>query len=329
MARCVFLFAAFAMLASLSYSMYDPCQPLSPISRGDAFPLGLVLVPSISASYLANLTVSNGGICNTTFQNFLIANYNASLAIFNLRMDRLQVLKMPFPDIVFSMYMASHPQLSAVAFRGNVTSQPVYIASGNTSETNGAGFMVSTALLLRFDLGQLQYLQWYDMTCNECGGVRSELCIHSNQASVQACATPLTSCTCANSTSSNCSLADDVFDVCSTAINAAWLGTDSKSAVMRTGPQVQRLNAYSITSLFNQARDKFMELKDFVYSNVVSSWNDINQDALNQYTSFEGGLSQYARSSLPSPPPSSSPPPSPPVPSPIPQSPPPPPNSTS
>ncbi|GIL63715.1 hypothetical protein Vafri_17744 [Volvox africanus] len=98
---------------------------------------------------------------------------------------------------------------------------------------------------------------------------------------------------------------------------------------MRTGPQVQRLNAYSITSLFNQARDKFMELKDFVYSNVASSWNNINQDALNQYTSFEGGLSQYARSSLPSPPLSSSPPQSPPVPSPPPQSPPPPPNSTS
>ncbi|GLI62292.1 hypothetical protein VaNZ11_004892 [Volvox africanus] len=150
----------FAMLARCTYSMYNPCQTLAPISRGDAFPLGLVLVPSISASYLANLTVSNGGIYNTIFQDFLIANYNASVAIFNLRMDRLQVLKIPFPDIVFSMYMASQPRLSVVAFRGNVTSQPIYIASGNTSETNGAGFMVSTALLLRFGEWLLCAVLW-------------------------------------------------------------------------------------------------------------------------------------------------------------------------
>lgn len=38
------------------------------------------------------------------------------------------------------------------------------------------------------------------------------------------------------------------------------MGTDRNQAVMRTGPQVQRLNAYSITSLFNTARNKFYDL---------------------------------------------------------------------
>ncbi|EFJ40595.1 hypothetical protein VOLCADRAFT_121703 [Volvox carteri f. nagariensis] len=337
-----FLLVLITVLVTLSGCLgikFDPCQPLSEIARGDAFPLGLVLIPSINASLLANLTAANGGMCNTSFQNYLVTKFNARVAIYNMRVDRLQVLKMPFPDIIFSMVNATTPLMALAAFRANVTSAPIYIASGYTPETYGAGFMVSTALLLRFDLGMLQYLQWYDMTCNECGGIRSDLCLHCTQAGIRACATPLNSCTCnttintdaasnssssnSSSSSSSCSLADERFDVCSTSINAAWLGTDRNSAVLRTGPQVQRLNAYSITGLFNTARDKFTQLKNFAYTNVLSSWNAVSSDAQSQYVDFEGGITQYDRKSPPPPPPS---PPRPPAPPPSPSPPPGPPS---
>jgi hypothetical protein len=28
------------------------------------------------------------------------------------------------------------------------------------------------------DKGFLQYLQWYDLTCNSCGGLTSQVCLH-------------------------------------------------------------------------------------------------------------------------------------------------------
>ncbi|PNW82649.1 hypothetical protein CHLRE_06g287800v5 [Chlamydomonas reinhardtii] len=344
------LACALVLLKSCGGIIYDPCQPLTPIARGDPFVIGLALIPAVNATLLANLTASYGGLCNTTFQDYLITNYKALIAIYNLRVDRLQVLRMPYPDIIFNMVNATPPTMALAAFRANVTSPAAYIASGDPAVTYGAGFVVSLALLPRFDKGNLQYLQWYDQSCNECGGKNGALCMHSTQAGVVACSTPLDNCTCTVSgvTNSSCSLDDARFDVCSTSINTAWMGTDRNQAVMRTGPQVQRLNAYSITSLFNTARNKFYDLKNFVYANVQSSWGAVSSDAQSQYVDFEGGLSQYTRSppppppspppappsppspphpASPSPPPAPSPPPSPPPPSPHPPSPPPPPEA--
>ncbi|KXZ46366.1 hypothetical protein GPECTOR_44g43 [Gonium pectorale] len=285
------LASGLAALSLCSGIAFNPCAPLTPVSRGDSFPLGLVLIPSVNASVLANLTESYGGMCNTTFQDYLIKNYKARIAIYNLRVDRLQVLRMPYADIIFSMVNATPPTLALAAFRANVTSQPIYIASGDTAQTFGAGFMVSTSLLLRIEEGTLRYLQWYDLTCNECGGATSQLCIHSSQGGIKACATPLDNCTCTTNgvANSSCSFDDERFDVCSTAINAAWLGTDRSLAVFRTGPQVQRLNAYSITSLFNAARSKFESLKNYVYTSVSESWSAVNSDTQSQYVDFWGG----------------------------------------
>lgn len=334
-----------------------------------------------------------------------ITNYKALIAIYNLRVDRLQVLRMPYPDIIFNMVSrrrrargvnervlvvgvadvkgsepenstrlgesvgpcrtplraqvnATPPTMALAAFRwvqgdrhlrathllsrqesyapfpvfkvlgppcigwpqcqalscaglempvscsaqtdcllsasscylrANVTSPAAYIASGDPAVTYGAGFVVSLALLPRFgapmhwqregkrvvrvagmlgvsrgctrtgspqsihgqqegagwfrtyqscglwmlcrrfacvtsgpfmpslraDKGNLQYLQWYDQSCNECGGKNGALCMHSTQAGVVACSTPLDNCTCTVSgvTNSSCSLDDARFDV--------------------------------------------------------------------------------------------------------------------
>ncbi|KAG2447892.1 hypothetical protein HYH02_007346 [Chlamydomonas schloesseri] len=311
--RFLLLACALVLLKSCSGILYDPCTPLTPIARGDPFVVGLALIPAVNATLLANLSASYGGMCNSSFQDYLVSKYNALIAIYNARVDRLQVLRMPYPDIIFNMVNATPPTMALAAFRANVTSPAAYIASGDTAVTYGAGFVVSLALLPRFDKGILQYLQWYDQTCNECGGKNGALCIHSTQAGINACSTPLDNCTCTvnGATNTSCSLDDARFDVCSTSINMAWMGTDRNQAVMRTGPQVQRLNAYSITSLFNAARNKFYDLKNFVYENVQSSWGAVASDAQSQYVDFEGGLSQYTRSPPPPPP---SPPPAPPSP---------------
>ncbi|GFR46972.1 hypothetical protein Agub_g8624 [Astrephomene gubernaculifera] len=302
-------------LSTCSGIQYNPCDPLTPIARGDPFVLGLALLPGINATKLANLTATYGGMCNSTFQQLLTSKYSAKLAIYNTRVDRLQVLRMPYADIIFNMVNASAPTMALVAFRANVSSPPIYIVSGNATETYGAGFVVSAALLPRLENGNLQYLQWYDQTCNECGGLRSQLCVWSTEAGVNSCATPLANCSCSAVSSSNgtCSFDSDQFDVCSTAVNVAWLGTDRYQAVMRTGPQVQRLNAYSITSLFNTARSKFITLKNYVYANLADSWGAVSSDAQSQYVDFEGGLSQYD-TRPPPPPPAPPAPPSPPSP---------------
>ena len=44
---------------------------------------------------------------------------------------------------------------------------------------------------------------------------------------------------------------------CSTAINAAWQGTDKNSYTFTTGSQLQRVNTLSLVSLFTKAYDKF------------------------------------------------------------------------
>ncbi len=102
--------------------------------------------------------------------------------MFQLRLDRLHVLRLPYPDIIFSVIGASTPTLAVIAFKSvwrlrhvgcntlcmcvssrlarrmpigrrsnGVYSAPAYLANGsNNTEIWGAGFTVSLALLIRF-----------------------------------------------------------------------------------------------------------------------------------------------------------------------------------
>jgi hypothetical protein len=42
---------------------------------------------------------------------------------------------------------------------------------------------------------------------------------------------------------------------CSTAINVGFSGTDAHDAAFRTGPQIQRLNQFSLVSLYYKAKE--------------------------------------------------------------------------
>lgn len=320
-ALAVVLACALAGLAPCSGLGYDPCAATTAVVKGGGFVLGLVLVPAVNDTVWSNLTAKfSNGLCSPGAQQELVTKYNAAFAVYNLKVDRLHVLRLPYADIVLRMNMTP-PTMLMAAFRANYTSPAVYIASGDDSITRGAGFVVSVALLARFDKGFLSYLQWYDQTCNDCGGKTSDICIASSKTNTYACATPLTNCSCYSEGTLNtsCIYTEPRFSVCATSVNAAWLGTDRNQAVFKTGSQVQRLNAYSIVDLFNTGRDAFNRVKNYTYTSVKQSWSEINSGIANQGPDFEGGLTQ-ART-LQSPPPPRpptppGPPPSPPSPSP-------------
>ncbi len=48
----------------------DP--PLPVWTQGDPFVLGLALIPGVNATLLANLSASYGGMCNSSFQDYLV-----------------------------------------------------------------------------------------------------------------------------------------------------------------------------------------------------------------------------------------------------------------
>ncbi|KAG2500746.1 hypothetical protein HYH03_001510 [Edaphochlamys debaryana] len=316
--------AAALLVSCVRAKIYNPCDAPNTIARGDGFVVGLMVIPNGNDTLVTAFNNLNQavGMCNPLWQQFLfnVTGGNAKFAVYNARVDRLQVFRMPFLEVARTMTNRTPNTLVMVAFRGNISSPPIYMASGDRSLTGGSGFVTSAALLLRFNKGDLAYMQWYDQTCGECGGPNSQICVASSQANIKACAIQVTNCTCAGmGLEPNCTFDNPLFKSCATAVNAAWLGTDRYSATMRTGPQVQRLNAYSLTSLFNTAIDKFKYALDIVQESVTGSWGDINANAQDQYLGFEGGLT--SRNNDPPRPPA---PPSPPIP-PIPPKPPSPP----
>lgn len=105
-----------------------------------------MLIPGGNTTALSTLIASGGnelGLCNATVQDHLVGMlchdytvhgelkechatlqmtaYNAQLAVFNLVVDRLQVLRLPYTDIIFPLVNATtnglSPTLVAIVFR--------------------------------------------------------------------------------------------------------------------------------------------------------------------------------------------------------------------
>jgi hypothetical protein len=111
--------------------------------------MGLALIPGANASLISQLISADSntlGLCNRTLQDALVSAarsqgcrattawlsshiislqvqyYDARIAYFNLALDRLQVLRLPFPDIIFPLVNVTDtkglpPTMVAVAFR--------------------------------------------------------------------------------------------------------------------------------------------------------------------------------------------------------------------
>lgn len=71
--------------------------------------------------------------------------------------------------------------MSVVAYWGHgegaVRSEPRYIRSNNKTLTTGAGQVGSLFLVLRFNAGNLKFLQWFSLGCGDCGGANAVTCM--------------------------------------------------------------------------------------------------------------------------------------------------------
>ncbi|KAF8056432.1 hypothetical protein HT031_006289 [Scenedesmus sp. PABB004] len=171
---------------------FDPCAAITPIRRTEPFRVGLVFWPGGLDSDWGALQP-----CDPAVQANLTAA-GAMFASYNVRADRLTVLKTSFPEELMLTGRApagAAKVISVVAFRNNVRSDVRYIASFDPGVTFGTGFVSSLALLAKFELGSLRYLQFFNLTCNDCGGRTSARCINSTS-----CAQDYSECTCVTRT---------------------------------------------------------------------------------------------------------------------------------
>eukprot|EP00195_Chlamydomonas_chlamydogama_P014351 CAMPEP_0202889840 /NCGR_PEP_ID=MMETSP1392-20130828/399_1 /ASSEMBLY_ACC=CAM_ASM_000868 /TAXON_ID=225041 /ORGANISM="Chlamydomonas chlamydogama, Strain SAG 11-48b" /LENGTH=250 /DNA_ID=CAMNT_0049573263 /DNA_START=266 /DNA_END=1018 /DNA_ORIENTATION=+ len=224
------------------------------------------------------------GLCTPSVKAQFAAE-GARVAVFMTRVDRMALLSLPYKDIVIPMVNippTKNNTVLLIAFRNNIFSNPVYLASAAPNLTSGVGFVQSVTLMARFSNGDLQYLQWFDVSCDACGGVSSGICVH--QPDVKSCATPLENCTCSgkNIPEWRCDYASDQFGQCNTGVNLAWMGTDQKGSAFKTGPQVEKLNAYSIVSLYYSVKQIVMSAYNNTKEAVTSNWNTIKGEAAEQ-----------------------------------------------
>eukprot|EP00878_Enallax_costatus_P015146 GHUV01015858.1.p1 GENE.GHUV01015858.1~~GHUV01015858.1.p1 ORF type:complete len:328 (+),score=61.50 GHUV01015858.1:609-1592(+) len=274
----------------------QPCRPITPLTRGSPFEVGLVFWPGGLEEQWGN-TTSGLQPCDPAVMANLTAQ-GAMFAAYNVRADRLTMLKTTFPEelILTGRSPSTAPKvISVVAFRNYVRSDVRYIASFDPSITKGAGFVSSLALLAKFETGTLKYLQFYNLTCNDCGGRLSSRCINDTS-----CALDFSVCTCASTTTaatntggrrlmqaasnstttngttaattSSCNYAN--FSFCATSINFAFEGVDSNSAAFKTGSQIRKLNSYSVLSLYFQAKAAFMDVKGMFTDTAGTYWGN-------------------------------------------------------
>lgn len=291
----------------------DPCAPLTNVNIGDSFTLGLLLWPGQNATavnaWINNLntavTVSGGtfdGYCTPNVTEFLSTNLSAAFrprwAVFSTRVDRLQLMQVPYSNIVLPMTdvpTGSPPTMVMVVFRAGIYSDAVYAASADPTFTHGkqspsqggVGFAQTLSLMASFETGTLKYLNWWGTNCDACGGVSSNLCIkQSIDANVYTCATALQQCTCSGLTppipAYACNYNNENFSSCNTGVQVAWVGTAANSAAFKTGPQIQRLNSLSIVSLFYTVLDYLQSLYSQTLSQITYSWGNITSESKQQ-----------------------------------------------
>jgi hypothetical protein len=78
-----------------------------------------------------------------------------------------------------------------LTFSGAVRSEARYAASLDANATRGTGIVATLSLMGKFERGELKHLQFYNLTCNECGGVGSGKCLAWSD-----CALPDDKCPC-------------------------------------------------------------------------------------------------------------------------------------
>lgn len=293
-----------SLLAHLVGSLVlNPCTEPTPVERGKGFVVGLAWWPGGTPADWGNATNSSAvHPCNPAVKDKLAAA-GVQWGVYNSKVDQLMVLKTSYLETRYMMNKTldgKPPVMTVVAFRGAVRSEPRYVMSLDSNTTRGVGFVVSLALLAKFDKGNLKYLSWYDLKCNDCGGYSSSVCINK-----QSCALAPSNCTCeavttiSNSTSSNsttnstsCDLNGKQFAGCATSINLAFEGVDKNYQAFQTAAQVRKLNQYSLVSLYGVGKSTFLNTKDMLSSKFTVGYNNFINDLSSSQTTFANQFSQ-------------------------------------
>ena len=185
----------------IRYPKFDPCTPYDdkPVNRGDDYVIGLAyypggeweswnvtksgdtrgipqLNPCLGDVYYegtsndtANAISGTGKVGN---YNQMLAEKNVVFGAFTVQTDNMASLKIPASTLRDLLNKAAPSGVvSVAAFRGNVTSPPMYVASNSPELTNDAGIVTKLGLTIALDNGILLQdgLQWFNFDgCNGC-----------------------------------------------------------------------------------------------------------------------------------------------------------------
>ncbi len=178
----------------IRYPKFDPCTPYdeAAVNRGDAFVIGLAyypggeweawnvtksgdtrgipqLNPCLGDVYYdgtgnetANAISGTGKVGN---YNQMLSQKNVVFGTFTVNTDDMASLKIPASTLRDLLNRASPSGVvSLAAFRGNITSPPMYVASKSAELTNDAGVVSKLGLTIALDNGILLQdgLQWFN-----------------------------------------------------------------------------------------------------------------------------------------------------------------------
>lgn len=241
----------------------NPCEPTQPsdIEQGKGFVIGLAYWPGGSIADWGN---ASAGLHPCFDDEGLLVTAGVEIATFEIEVDKMALLRTSrFTEAqLFDQAQRSNGPdvVSVVAFAGKYRSEARYIWSDDASITGGTGVVNTLSLIPDFDEGRLEFLRWRNVGCNGCDDSQ---CIKTTQpaqtdlAESSACASfSISDCACGRSSNNRqcASPADEPFR-CHTGFQVATSGEDKNSKPLKTGLQLQRINALSLTNLYNRAAD--------------------------------------------------------------------------
>jgi hypothetical protein len=258
---------------TIKYPKFDPCTPYDEeaVNKGDEYVIGLAYYPGgewadwnvtkpgdtrgIPALNPCLGDVYYNGTGNDTANAISgtgkVGNYNQILrergvvfASFTAQTDNMASLNIPAEELR-NLLNRARPAgvVSVAAFRGNITSPPMFVASKSAELTGAAGVVTKLGLTIAMDRGILLPggLQWFNFDgCKSCGKNETECISYTLPTSYatytqESCAQPYP-CETAN---------------CTTSILATFQGNSKSGQPLQSSQYLTSAYQYSITNVFS------------------------------------------------------------------------------
>ncbi|CAI5461032.1 unnamed protein product [Closterium sp. Yama58-4] len=212
-------------------TVYDPCKDADPVQKGDGFSFAIGF-GGISATW------NKSSPCFA--ETLQILPPGVEVAVFRPKVDELSLLRIN--NVSMARINTTFVNSSLIVYSGakGIVSSPRQFLSP-------LGRLPSLILIINFKEGVLDSFVWKDMGCSEstCQPV-SPLCVDNSNCLV---------------TEDQCSSMKTSSDPepCRLAINVAFSGTDKDKKPLQSWYEVQDLQAYSLTALYDSAKNDFQD----------------------------------------------------------------------